>query len=251
MQKLFSTPLGFFWQTVENEELHKDVDLDDEKVNYDTQNTMSLVYKKVFHNPISVMGIFSRILSDGLDLSGVRLVYPSVELLNMETTKPVEVTGACKADQQSNLDFLNNVGPILAIAIRGTFARTVWLDAVGPSDPSLARKTDPNSLCALYGGESRDECLLFCPRNPVRVQSELARWFGGRVPPSGVIDVGTSQSRKERHRSGSPKERKKKVTFSDSTPAEASIPTHRPPASLTATITGDIFLAISPLLPPR
>ena len=41
------------------------------------------------------------------------------------------------------------------------------------------------------------------PRNPARVLSELARWFGGRVPASGVIDVGTSpSSRSERRSSG-------------------------------------------------
>ncbi len=50
---------------------------------------------------------------------------------------------------------------------------------------------------------SREESLIFVPRNPARVLSELARWFGGRVPASGVIDVGTSpSSRSERRSSG-------------------------------------------------
>ena len=46
-------------------------------------------------------------------------------------------------------------GPILALAIRGTFARSLWIEAVGPSDPVLARRTDPGSLIAQFGGESR------------------------------------------------------------------------------------------------
>ncbi len=67
-------------------------------------------------------------------------------------------------DEQLNID--NNkytfslIGPILALCLRGTFARSLWLDAVGPSDPALARRTDPNSLCALYGGESRSELFF-------------------------------------------------------------------------------------------
>ena len=45
---IFSIPVGFFWQTVENEELQSDINIHDEGVDYDTQNTMSLVYKRVY-----------------------------------------------------------------------------------------------------------------------------------------------------------------------------------------------------------
>ena len=45
-----------------------------------------------------------------------------------------------------------SIGPVLALAVRGPHARSVWLDALGPADPVLARRTDPTSLCALYGG---------------------------------------------------------------------------------------------------
>ena len=45
------------------------------------------------------------------------------------------------------------VGPILAVGIRGTLARPVWLEELGPMDPVLARRTDPNSLIALFGGK--------------------------------------------------------------------------------------------------
>lgn len=190
-QKVFNTPVGFFWQTVDNEESSFDHGLGDSEVNYDTQVTMSLVYKKIFQEPSAMSGIFNKIMQEGLDLSGVRLLYPVQELLD----KPSVPNQTNRV--QSNIEFLNKVGPVLALGLRGTFARAIWLDAVGPTDPALARRTDPNSLCALYGGASRDECLLFSPRNPSRVHSELTRWFAGRVPSGGVIDVGTPYTRKD------------------------------------------------------
>ncbi|KAK2148746.1 hypothetical protein LSH36_485g02057 [Paralvinella palmiformis] len=133
---------------------------------------------------------------------------------------------------------------LLALAIRGTYARDIWLEAVGPSDPILARRTDPNSLCALYGGESRDECLLFCPRNPDRIHSELCRWFGGRVPPSGVINVGPTSN--EFIVSG------KWASKKDSTAqTEKDIASKQPVATLTATVRSDIIVVVSPLVPTK
>ena len=246
--KVFNTAVGFFWQTVDSDESRLDQDINDKDVTYDVQNTMSLVYKKIFQDPRSMMGLFNRVLQEGLDLAGARLVYPTPELIGV--SKPDN------SEAQSEVDLLNKIGPVLAICLRGTLARSIWLDAVGPSDPALARRTDPNSLCALYGGDSRDECLLFCPRNSTRVQQELARWFGGRVPPGNVIDVGTPYTRKETLRTGSPKGRKsKKVSFADASdkekPSVQSEHVHRPLATLTATTKSEIFLVLSPLVPPK
>ena len=45
----FSIPVGFFWQTLENnDEVQSDVNIHDDGVEYETQNTISLVYKKVY-----------------------------------------------------------------------------------------------------------------------------------------------------------------------------------------------------------
>ena len=246
--KVFNTSVGFFWQTVDSDEGRLDQPINDSEVSCDVQNTMSLVYKKIFTDPRSMMGVFNRVLQEGLELAGVRLVYPTPELIG--------IPKADNSEAQSELELLNKIGPVLAVCLRGTLARSIWLDAVGPSDPVLARRTDPNSLCALYGGDSRDECLLFCPRNATRVQQELTRWFGGRVPPGNVIDVGAPYTRKETLRSGSPKGRKsKKVSFSDTQDKDGSSVNpqhvHRPLATLTATTKSEIFLVLSPLVPPK
>ncbi|XP_053408690.1 dynein axonemal assembly factor 8-like isoform X2 [Mercenaria mercenaria] len=247
--KVFNSSVGFFWQTVDSDEARLDQDLHDEGISFDTQNTLSLIYKKIYQEPSAMMGILNRVLQLGLDLAGIRLVYPSPEQMNIQQTDNASVL--------SELELLNNVGAVLSLCIRGTAARSLWLDAVGPSDPALARRTDPNSLCALYGGESRDECLLFCPRTPARVQTELARWFGGRVPPGNVIDVGTPYTKKDSLRSGSPKGRRgKKVSFTDSKETSGKSKdsieeVHRPLATLTATTKSEIILVISPLVPPQ
>ena len=242
--KVFNTSVGFYWQTVDSDDGYYEIDAHDQHVNYETQNTMSLIYKKIFLDPQALMGILNRVLQEGLDLAGVRLLYPTPELLGVKTVD--------NSKKESDIDLLNNIGPVLAIAIRGTFARTIWLDAVGPSDPALARRTDPNSLCAQFGGSSRDECLFFTPRNPTRIHTELCTWFGGRVPPGGVIDVGTPYTLKDNLRSGSPKGRRgKKVSFADTETEKDRLPSHRPPATLTATTKSDIFLVMSPMVPIR
>lgn len=228
-----------------------DQELHDDDIIFDTQNTLSLIYKKIYQDSSAMMGILNRVLQLGLDLAGIRLLYPSTEQISLSQTDNVTIA--------SELELLNNVGAVLALCIRGTSARSLWLDAVGPSDPILARRTDPNSLCALYGGESRDECLLFCPRTPARVLTELARWFGGRVPPGNVIDVGTPYTKKETLRSGSPKGRRnKKVTFAENVQEsgatndiDVNASSHRPLATLTATTQNEIFLVMSPLVPPK
>ena len=188
VKKVFGLEVGFFWETVETDEtVHEQYFSGD--LDLDTQNTMSLVYKKVFRTPCAMMGILNRVLQEGLDLAGIRLLYPTPELMDIASGR-VTSSSADRKSPPPPLEMLNTIGPLLALSLRGTFARSIWLDAVGPSDPALARSTDPNSLCALYGGESRDESLIFCPRNPARVNTELCRWFGGRVPPSGVINTG-------------------------------------------------------------
>lgn len=239
MNKIFGLESGFFWETVETDELTTDSGIKEEVIDYETQNTMSLVYKQIFRDHSAIMGILNRVLQEGFDLAGVRLLYPTLEVMKMSPTNSTLPPGlASQTENQSPLDMLNSIGPVLALCIRGPFARTLWLDAIGPSDPALARKTDPNSLCALYGGSSRDECLLFCPRNPSRVLTELSRWFGGRVPASGVIDVGHASKRVGK------KGNKDNIK-------DAELPACKPPATLTASSKGEVFLVISPLISTR
>ncbi|XP_055867337.1 dynein axonemal assembly factor 8-like isoform X2 [Biomphalaria glabrata] len=233
-KKIFNIPVGFCWQTVDNDETWCDMECHDDSINYETQNTMSLIYKKIFQDPLAMMSILNRASQEGLDLAGLRLLYPSAEQMKLQGSELAS----------SDLDNLNQIGPVLAMALRGTFARTIWLDSVGPSDPELARRTDPNSLCALYGGDSKEKTLLFCPRNLSRVQSELSRWFGGHISKDTVtLDVGIPYLKREENKG------KKGRKHNSVEKSVGPMSTQRPPASLTATCKGDIILILSPLVP--
>ena len=243
VQKLFGMKVGFFWHTIETESSIHDIVGSDTEVNNDTQNTMSLVYKKIYLEPASMMGVLNRVLQEGLDLSGIRLLYPTTDLMNVAASGENADTNSKSTVE---LDVLNSIGPVLSLAIRGNLARSIWLDNVGPSDPTLARRTDPNSLCALFGGESREESLLFCPRNPGRVLSELCRWFGGRVPASGVIDIGPPIKTDSDVNSG---KKSKKTSSMNINNDEDGLVAHKPPATLCATTECDVYLVLAPIIP--
>lgn len=127
----------------------------------------------MFQDGRATMSILGRVIRRGLTLSGLRLLYPTSHQLHLV-----------------NNTFTTT--PVLCLALRGVHARSVWIDVIGPSDPVLARRTDPMSLCAQYGGQSRDTCLLFCPRTPTRTAAEIVRWFGCRVAP--LVNVNTNSS---------------------------------------------------------
>lgn len=249
VRKVFGLEVGFFCETLDTDE--QVFDSSDcqppSSLNFDTQVTMSLIYKRVYRDAAATMDVLSRALTEGLDLCAVRLLYPTAELL-----RQVGQNTALKIPSQTatgkvalDIETLNSIGPVLALALRGTFARTLWLDVVGPTDPQLARKTDPKSLSALYGGESRDECLIFCPRHPSRIHSELCRWFGGRVPASGVINTNNARYIRKLQRS-TPKKSRQSLSARDD-----NLLHFPPPSCLMAVSRSDVFVIVSPLVPTR
>lgn len=70
--------------------------------------------------------------------------------------------------------------PTFVFAARGVSAVNAWVDTVGPDDPVLARRTDPQSLRALHGTD-RNQNLLVCTRSSPRALRDVALFFGGRI----------------------------------------------------------------------
>lgn len=247
VERVFGVPVGFFWETLETgDECFPDLmpTEDGDDVEGGLQTTMCLIANDLLCDGKVTMAVLSRALQAGLSVAGVRLLYPSAE--QIDGTFPLKFPPCCRGSTskaKSAADAVPAVGPVLAVALRGAGARTVWLEVVGPTDPMLARRIDPNSLCALYGGDSRDTCLLYCPRNPYQTTTEMVRWFGGRVPENRVITVGRSMSRPR----VSGKSRKSQSSAGEN---QATVMPHCTQAAmLCATTASDIFVCISPLIP--
>ncbi|XP_033096737.1 uncharacterized protein LOC117101002 isoform X3 [Anneissia japonica] len=261
IERVFKAPVGFFWQILESEYLACDTSSSEQYDNDNgIQNTMSLISQSIYHDQVCMLSILNRILHEGFDICGLRLVYaPEDMCLEVPAAKygrkQMLVDSPHSELDQVVIEDLNNVGPILVFALRGANARRNWLNIVGPSDPQIARRTDPTSLVALFGGDDRSEVGIYCPRNQDRVNYELALWFGGRVPNNGVVDVGPSISKSQRHKGGSNKKKPARNNncndeVGDGNEDEATALSSVPPALLTASTSSDIFLLVSPIISP-
>jgi len=242
VERIFGVPVGFFWETVEtgDDECFPDPLTSDNSsggVDGGFETAVMLVSNGLFRSGKALMAITGRTVQAGLSLAGVRLLYPTAEQAGTCPLKLLPRSKTKAADASH--------GPVLAVALRGFEARTAWLDAVGPFDPVLARRIDPTSLCALYGGDSRDACRIYCPRNPYQTTAALVRWFGGRVPDSRVIAVGESPSRPR----AAGKSRKSRSSCGEN---RASVRPHGSQAAMLCAATrSDIFVAVSPLVASR
>eukprot|EP00930_Biecheleria_cincta_P068202 TRINITY_DN5540_c0_g1_i1.p1 TRINITY_DN5540_c0_g1~~TRINITY_DN5540_c0_g1_i1.p1 ORF type:complete len:1445 (-),score=317.81 TRINITY_DN5540_c0_g1_i1:79-4212(-) len=106
---------------------------------------------------------------EGLHLAGLRLATPNTEVIRA-------------ASYLSQKRALRSGEPVLLLAVRGPQALGLWRSMLGPSDPMLARQTDPDSLNARFGGQSRDEALACAPpASASRALADVAWAFGGRI----------------------------------------------------------------------
>ncbi|XP_056389962.1 dynein axonemal assembly factor 8-like [Hyla sarda] len=221
--KVFSSPAGFFWQMLETEEklsplapeLFQDGDI---------QVVPVIMYDTLIQDPVAFHHALHLILTSGLDICGIRLLYPEASALRSSIyTIPSSYVGGD-----------GKTLPVLAMALRGYHAGKTWESISGPCDPQLARRTDQNSLSALYG-LTRDSPLLHYSRTSSNILRDLSLWFGGRISSSGILHsrISYPSGRNKPPRSQSPMESQ-----------------CCPPAHLTATTRGDIFLVVSPVVPP-
>ncbi|XP_078274069.1 dynein axonemal assembly factor 8 [Rhinoraja longicauda] len=230
-QRIFDAEIGFYWQTFETEDSCCPTAAENgESCVEKPEVTMALVFETLFTKPIALHHTLQLVLSCGLDICGLQLLYPSRQLLAASAGR---LPSAYSCDDTS-------ARCVLALALRGVNAGTLWTDIVGPSDPRLATVTDQHSINALYC-EHREEPLLYSPHQESRIQWELCVWFGGRIPENGIVQVGIQNPGKK----SSLKCRSNAAGCTDTRD------NCRPPATLVATITADIFLLVSPVVPPR
>lgn len=147
---------------------------------------------------------------------------------------------------QSTCNVFPREGPVLALAIRGPDALLRWLEVVGPNDVWLARRTNPTSLRVIYSNDDKDDHLFYCPRHSERANVELARWFGGRVPPGDTLNIGNNDMVVQRPRSGSRGRKDEQIPTSA---LHTPLPT--PPCTLMASTESLVVIVASPLILPR
>lgn len=225
MERTFGVSPGFYWQTLENQDPSC---LRPETMSTQQSHTevaVALGYKTLIQQPLVIHHTLQLLLTSGLDVCGIRLLYPSAALL-------ANWAGCVPYGQEDS----GTHQPVLVLALRGPHARAVWQDVTGPADPLLARKTDPVSINSVHCS-SKDKPLFYSPHLASRVQSELCLWFAGRAPtekPSNPDHALTPSDR---------------VGHSD---IERTTPWYltKSPTTLCAIVKADVFLAVSPVVAP-
>uniref|UniRef100_A0AAQ4RN50 Uncharacterized protein n=1 Tax=Gasterosteus aculeatus aculeatus TaxID=481459 RepID=A0AAQ4RN50_GASAC len=112
-------------------------------------------------HPVITHYTLQLVLDSGLDVCGLRLLYPTREFLS-------DRAGAGPVLQRAGA----TCQPVLALAVRGLRAHSVLSDLTSSSDPLVPGGTDP-----------LEPPLFFSSRPASQVHRELCLWFSGRVSP--------------------------------------------------------------------
>ncbi|XP_066834099.1 dynein axonemal assembly factor 8 isoform X5 [Anser cygnoides] len=208
-------------------------------VSPDPQVAMVLLFETLLRSSLATHHMLQLVLSSGLDVCGLRLLYPQHDVLLSSSEKL----------PSSYASEMGKVPPVLALGVRGPKARSTLQNIIGPSDPQLAGVTDCSSINAIYC-RSQAEPLVYLPQLDSRVHRELCLWFGGRAAHAalhgGVLDPA---SRCNRVRSQSPSSTRAEADEENVHLQDMVQP--RPPAMLVSTSKGDIILMVSPVVSPH
>ncbi|XP_074696955.1 dynein axonemal assembly factor 8 isoform X2 [Strix aluco] len=236
VEKVFAVPNGFYWQTVETDEKYFPNSSDIEACrDTDTEVAMVLLFETLFQSPLATHHMLQLVLSSGLDICGLRLLYPQQDMLLSSSEKlPSSYTSKT-----------GKVPPVLALGVRGPKARSTLQDIIGPSDVG-----DRTSISAVYC-RSQAEPLACLPLWDSHVHRELCLWFGGRaadaalcaavLDPASLCNNTASSQSPSSSRAEADEE---KVDFQ-------GMVLSRPPAMLVSTTKGDIILMVSPVVSPH
>ncbi|KAL2298753.1 hypothetical protein Nmel_014349 [Mimus melanotis] len=212
VEKAFAVPKGFYWQTVESDDKHfPDSSAMEACRDTDTEVAMVLLFEAVFQSPLQTQHTLQLLLGSGLDVCGLRLLYPGQPLLLSSSEKlPSSYTSEP-----------GKVPPVLAVGVRGPKARGILQDITHGSP----------------WARSQAEPLVSLPL-PSQVHRELCLWFGGRA--AAILPRASSSQ------SPSPagaRADEKKIDLQ-------GLMLPQPPAMLVSTTKGDIIVLVSPVVPP-
>ena len=149
--------------------------------NLSPSSSMEKTENSVFLETIAVV-VKIHTLNDARQLSAL-LTAPEDHGLALVGLRYLDCDEDMIADASSTLSSLKgfDCGCKLVMAIRGPSASTRWDNAVGPTDPMLARRTDPHSLRAKHGKDKSRNLVRSVPNMARNSLRELQFFFGGRM----------------------------------------------------------------------
>ncbi|KAM6197249.1 dynein axonemal assembly factor 8 isoform 1-T1 [Sarcoramphus papa] len=240
VEKVFAVSNGFYWQTVETDEKYFPNSSDIEACrDIDTEVAMVLLFETLFQSPLATHHMLQLVLSSGLDICGLRLLYPQQDVLLSSSEKlPSSYTSKT-----------GKVPPVLALGVRGPKARSALQNIIGPSDPQLASVTDCSSINAIYC-QSQAEPLVYLPHLDSRVHRELCLWFGGRAPDA-ALHTGVLHPASQCNRASAQTPSSTRAEADEEKVDLQGMVLSQPPAMLVSTTKGDIILVVSPVVSPH
>ncbi|XP_044036470.1 dynein axonemal assembly factor 8 isoform X2 [Siniperca chuatsi] len=221
IDRTFSLSPGFYWQTVETQEcVCKGRETTQE---LHTEVSVALGCKAFFVHPFITHYTLQLVLDSGLDMCGLRLLYPPQGFLS-------DSAGVVPVIQRTD----ETCQPVLALAVRGPHAHSVLKDLTSSLDPLLPRKTAPTSLNPLHY-RSQEPPLFYSPPLASQVHRELCLWFSGRLRGGSAQKYNQPLNR---------------VVPLDDRVGGSLFNLSRSPSFLCATTKADLLLVVSPGVPP-
>ncbi|KAM9016116.1 dynein axonemal assembly factor 8 [Ara ararauna] len=170
VEKVFAVPNGFYWQTVETDDKYFPNSSNIETCrDADTKVAMVPLFERLFQSPLATHHMLQLVLSAGLNICGVHLLYPQQDVL-------LSCSGKLPSSCTSKT---SKVPPVVALGVRGPEACSI-LQALW-----LASVMDCSSISAIYC-RSPEETLVHLPLLDSHAQRELCLWFGGRAAASAL-----------------------------------------------------------------
>ncbi|XP_041856311.1 dynein axonemal-associated protein 1 isoform X3 [Melanotaenia boesemani] len=210
IDRIFSLSPRFYWLTVETQEPVFNGKETTQELH--TGVSVAVGYTEFFQQPLITHYTLHLILDLGLDVCGLRLLYPPHGLLSESglsvNQKPYE---PCQ--------------PILALAVRGPHAHSLLKNLTGSLHHLLHKKTEKSSD-NLLDPRSQVSSLIHCPQMTSQVHRELCLWFSGRFQRRNPQNQNQHLNRR---------------SFFDLS---------RSSSLLCATTKADLFLVVSPAVPP-
>ncbi|CAJ1450466.1 unnamed protein product [Effrenium voratum] len=132
------------------------------------EETICVAFQKLEPEILEV--VLQELAAQGLQVVGLRLLRPASSAASARSAgSVVGISVGLRAALAAE--------KVLLLALRAPHALQLWRAMLGPSDPALARQTDPESLNARFGGQSRAEALALAPSGKA---ADVVWAFGGR-----------------------------------------------------------------------